>query len=120
MLPATSPSGPAASSSPYETEVLVVGGGPVGLTSALLLARQGVRVLLAERHPGTSIHPRARGINVRSMEIFRALGIEEAIRTYWAEDKRISLYVLGDEFTGDSYQEALNEVAAVNKADRII
>ena len=29
-------------------------------------------------------------------------GIEEAIRVYWAADKRISLYVLGDEFTGDS------------------
>jgi uncharacterized protein YoxC len=44
-------------------------------------------------------------------------GIEEAIRTYWAKDKRISLYVLGDEFTGDSYQEALDRVARVNKTD---
>jgi hypothetical protein len=44
-------------------------------------------------------------------------GIEEAIRVYWASDKRISLYVLGDEYTGDSYQQALNEVALVNKPD---
>jgi putative polyketide hydroxylase len=60
--------------------VLIVGGGPVGLTTALLLRRQGVGTVLVERHPGTAIHPRARGINVRSMEIFRALGLEEAIR----------------------------------------
>jgi hypothetical protein len=44
-------------------------------------------------------------------------GIEEAIRTYWAPDKRISLYVLGDEFTGESYQEALSAVAKINKTD---
>ena len=44
-------------------------------------------------------------------------GIEEAVRTYWAPDKRISAYVLGDEFTGDSIQDALNEVAALNKPD---
>jgi prefoldin subunit 5 len=45
-------------------------------------------------------------------------GIREAIRTYWAPDKRISLYVIGDEFTGDSIQKALDEVAAINKPDR--
>lgn len=44
-------------------------------------------------------------------------GIEEAIRTYWALDKRISIYVLGDEFTGDSIQEVLDQVAAMNRPD---
>ena len=61
---------------PTEVPVLIVGGGPVGLTSALLLARQGIQTLLIERHPGTSIHPRARGINIRTMEIFRSVGLE--------------------------------------------
>jgi hypothetical protein len=45
-------------------------------------------------------------------------GIAEAIRVYWAADKRISLYVLGDEFTGDSIQKALDDVANLNKVDR--
>lgn len=45
-------------------------------------------------------------------------GIEEAIRTYWSPDKRISLYVIGDEFTGESMQAALDAVAAVNKPGR--
>jgi len=45
-------------------------------------------------------------------------GIEEAIRTYWAIDKRVSLYVLGDEYTGDSFQKALEAVSAINRPDR--
>ncbi len=44
-------------------------------------------------------------------------GIEIAIRTYWAPDKRISLYVMGDEFTGKSIQTAIDNVTKVNKTD---
>jgi putative polyketide hydroxylase len=60
--------------------VLIVGGGPVGLTASILLSRHGVRSLLAERHPGTAVHPKARAINARSMEIYRQCGVEAAIR----------------------------------------
>jgi len=42
-------------------------------------------------------------------------GMEEAIRTYWAPDKRISVFVLGDEFTGKSIQAALDSITALNK-----
>ena len=63
-----------------EVPVLIIGGGPVGLTASILLSRHGVRSLVVERHPGTSIHPKARGINARSMEIYRQAGIEPAIR----------------------------------------
>jgi len=45
-------------------------------------------------------------------------GIEEAIRTYWSANKRISLYVIGDEFTGDSIQKALDAVSAINRPDK--
>jgi putative polyketide hydroxylase len=60
--------------------VLIVGGGVVGLSAALFLAQQGVPALLVERHPGTSIYPRARGVNGRTMELMRELGLEAAIR----------------------------------------
>ncbi|SFQ65195.1 putative polyketide hydroxylase [Amycolatopsis arida] len=61
------------------TSVLVVGGGIVGLTAAAFLARHGVPVTLVERHPGTSVHPRAWGWYPRTMELWRELGIEDAV-----------------------------------------
>src|SRR5229473_1351289 len=64
----------------HTAPVLIVGGGPVGLSTALALSRFGVRSLLVERHPATSIHPKARGINVRTMELFRQWEIEPAVR----------------------------------------
>ena len=63
-----------------QVPVLIVGGGPAGLTSSILLSRFGVRSLLVERHPSTSIHPKATGISTRSMELFRSWGIEPRVR----------------------------------------
>jgi 2-polyprenyl-6-methoxyphenol hydroxylase-like FAD-dependent oxidoreductase len=60
--------------------VLIVGGGIVGLSAALFLLHHGITPLLVERHSGPSIHPRARGVNARTMELYRELGLEEAIR----------------------------------------
>jgi 2-polyprenyl-6-methoxyphenol hydroxylase-like FAD-dependent oxidoreductase len=63
-----------------EIPVLIAGGGPVGLTASLLLSRQGIRSLLVERHGGTARVPKARGINARTMEMYRQLGLEADIR----------------------------------------
>jgi 2-polyprenyl-6-methoxyphenol hydroxylase-like FAD-dependent oxidoreductase len=60
--------------------VLIVGGGYAGLASSLLLSHHGVRSVLVDRHPAVSIQGRARGINQRTMEIYRPLGIEPRIR----------------------------------------
>jgi putative polyketide hydroxylase len=60
--------------------VFIVGGGLVGLSAALFLAHRQIPVTLIERHAGTSIHPRARGYHFRTMELFRELGLEEAVR----------------------------------------
>ncbi|MEU5636984.1 FAD-dependent oxidoreductase [Streptomyces rishiriensis] len=60
--------------------VLIVGGSLVGLATSLFLGRLGVPHLLVERHSGTSIHPRGRGNNVRTMELFRVAGVERAIQ----------------------------------------
>ncbi|MER7850751.1 FAD-dependent monooxygenase [Kitasatospora sp. NPDC096077] len=65
---------------PASTSVLIVGGGPVGLTLSVLLSRHGVDHLLVEAHPGTSRHPKARGVSARSMEVFRRCGLEPEIR----------------------------------------
>ncbi|WP_018680547.1 FAD-dependent oxidoreductase [Actinokineospora enzanensis] len=62
------------------TTVIVVGAGYAGLTAALFLAWRGVPVLLVERHPATSVQPKAFGIVHRSMELFRQIpGLEPRI-----------------------------------------
>ena len=63
-----------------DVPVLISGGGPVGLAASLLLSQHGVRSLLVERHPGTALTPKARGINARTMEVFRQCGIDAAVR----------------------------------------
>lgn len=60
--------------------VLIAGGGITGLSAALFLLQQGIQPLLVERHRSTSIHPRARGFDIRTMELFRELGVGEAVR----------------------------------------
>jgi 2-polyprenyl-6-methoxyphenol hydroxylase-like FAD-dependent oxidoreductase len=60
--------------------VIIVGGGPVGLATALFLARHGVRTVLVERRPGISPLIRATQISLRTMEIMRAAGLERAMR----------------------------------------
>ncbi|QUQ71551.1 FAD-dependent oxidoreductase [Kutzneria sp. CA-103260] len=56
-------------------EVVIVGGGTVGLCTAVFLARQGVSVRVLERRPTVSDHPRAFGLNPRSAEIARQAGM---------------------------------------------
>jgi 2-polyprenyl-6-methoxyphenol hydroxylase-like FAD-dependent oxidoreductase len=62
-----------------EVPVLVVGGSLVGLTTSVLLASHGVPHMLIERHRGTAIHPRAASFHQRTMEIFRSVGLQQAV-----------------------------------------
>ena len=64
-----------------ETPVLIVGGGPVGLTLAMDLASRGVEVTVAESRPaGEPPSVKCNHVSARSMEIFRRLGIAERVR----------------------------------------
>ena len=64
-----------------ETDVLVVGAGPVGLTLAIDLASRGVDVVVAEQRPkGARPEPKCNHVSARSMEIFRRLGLAGALR----------------------------------------
>ncbi|SFX58779.1 FAD-dependent monooxygenase [Streptomyces atratus] len=60
--------------------VLIVGGSLVGLSASVFLGRLGIEHLLVEKHRATSTHPRGRGNNVRTMEVFRTAGAEASIR----------------------------------------
>jgi 2,4-dichlorophenol 6-monooxygenase len=59
--------------------VLVVGGGPAGLTMALELSRRGIDGVLVERRGFTSHYPRAHLLNVRTMETFHDVGVADEI-----------------------------------------
>ena len=65
--------------------MLVVGGGPAGLTAAITLASHGIDFVLAERRPRPSSEPRANGISTWSMELFRSWGLEPQIRAAAAD-----------------------------------
>jgi 2-polyprenyl-6-methoxyphenol hydroxylase-like FAD-dependent oxidoreductase len=64
-----------------DTDVLIVGGGPVGLTLGMDLARRGIGVTLAEmRSAGEPPSVRSNVVSARTMEAFRRLGIARSVR----------------------------------------
>jgi 2-polyprenyl-6-methoxyphenol hydroxylase-like FAD-dependent oxidoreductase len=64
-----------------EAPVIIIGGGPVGLATALDLGRRGVRSIVVERDAstGAELLAKAGTLNERTMEICRFWGISEAV-----------------------------------------
>ena len=62
-----------------DVDVAIVGAGPVGLTLACLLTQQGISTGLYERRAELHRQPQAHVINMRTLEIFRALGIDRQV-----------------------------------------
>lgn len=62
------------------TDVLVVGGGPVGLTASALLSEQGISHVVVERRKDTIRAPAAHVLRPRTMEVFDRLGVGKAVR----------------------------------------
>lgn len=105
----------------FDTDVLVVGSGPMGATTALALATYGVRVRVVNRYNWTANTPRAHITNQRAVEVLRDLDIEEETRrdaTPWEwmgdtlfttslagqEIARLRTWGTGDERIGDYLQ----------------
>src|ERR1700741_3117019 len=70
-----------------ETQILIVGGGPVGLALASDLGMRGTSCLLIEQGDGVPDHPRATAINSRSMEFMRRWGIADAVKAAGAPEE---------------------------------
>lgn len=105
----------------FDTDVLVVGTGPMGATTALALATYGVRVQVVNRYNWTANSPRAHITNQRAVEVLRDLGLEQDARrdaTPWEwmgdtlfttslagpEIARLRTWGTGDERIGDYLQ----------------
>jgi len=63
-----------------DTEVLIVGAGPVGLTLSIDLGKRGVDCILIEKNDAPLGYPKMERCNPRTMEIFRRLGLADAVR----------------------------------------
>src|SRR5579863_7267656 len=63
-----------------DTQVLVVGAGPVGLTLSIDLGKRGIRCTLIEKNDAPLGYPKMERCNPRTMEIFRRLGLAETVR----------------------------------------
>ncbi len=69
-----------------DTQVLIVGGGPVGLTLAIDLGVRGVRCTLIEQKEAPQFLPKMERCNARTMEIFRRMGIADKVRAAGLRD----------------------------------
>ena len=75
--------------------VLIVGGGPVGLTLAIDLGQQGVECLLIDKRPEPSFLPKMERCHARTMEHFRRLGIADAVRNVgYPEDMPLDAFLM--------------------------
>ncbi|MER7796418.1 FAD-dependent monooxygenase [Microbacterium sp. NPDC096154] len=64
----------------YDTDVAIVGGGPVGTALAIALAQQGIGSIVIERHPTPQPVPKGQNLTQRTMEHFRRWGLEGDLR----------------------------------------
>jgi 2-polyprenyl-6-methoxyphenol hydroxylase-like FAD-dependent oxidoreductase len=77
---------PSESGASAELPVLIAGGGLVGLSTAMFLAQHGIRSIAIERMRTASPLPRAAHFHLRTLELFRAAGIEDEVRLQSEQD----------------------------------
>lgn len=63
-----------------DSDIIIVGGGPVGMVAAYMLAQRGHRSILIEQSTTTTTYPKMEYTNHRSMEIYRRIGLLERAR----------------------------------------
>src|SRR6185312_10507860 len=88
-----------------------------GLTASLMLSRLGIKSLLVERHPGTAIHPKARGINARTMEVFHQQGIEDEVRAAGLPPSKVGFIVWTKTLAGEEIERRVTWGQSTQRAE---
>jgi len=88
---------------PNEVDVLVAGGGPVGMALACELGRRGISAHIVEAKAGFHEHPRSTVVGARTMEFFRSWGIDQDVAAHavpgdYPLDVAFTLKLTGEEF----------------------
>jgi len=104
------------------TNILIVGGGPVGLTLAYDLGRRGIECTLIEQKEEPQFLPKMERCNARTMEIYRRMGLADKIRAAGlASDIPMDVFIVLTldrpplvHFPHPSVDQAREEVAACN------
>lgn len=86
-----------------ETDVLIVGAGPIGLSMALALRHLGIRCLVVEKHVSPMHFPRGRGVTVRTMELMRRWEVSNALRDVALPSSEVAVFV-GDNLLAPSFE----------------
>lgn len=95
-------------------DVLIIGGGASGLAASMLLSSYGVSTHLVSKYPKTSNLPKAHVISIKTMEIFRELGLEPEIRAICTppENMRYAGYYAGFAGDGEDYGRVITRIGA--------
>jgi 2-polyprenyl-6-methoxyphenol hydroxylase-like FAD-dependent oxidoreductase len=109
-----------------DTDVLIVGAGPTGLTLAVDLGRRGVRCTIIEQKEAPQFLPKMERCNARTMEIYRRIGIVDRVRaaglpSYCPMDVFIVLSLIEPPLLHLPYpsvDEARASIAATNDASQ--
>jgi 2-polyprenyl-6-methoxyphenol hydroxylase-like FAD-dependent oxidoreductase len=116
------PNNPTASGE--QVPVLIVGGGLVGLSTAMFLVQHGIASVAIERLRGVLALPRAAHFHLRTLELFRTAGIEDEVRRqsereFTPEDAIVALESLAGKQTA-AFIPSLNEgVEALSRSRRL-
>ncbi|MEU8551438.1 FAD-dependent oxidoreductase [Streptomyces roseoverticillatus] len=78
-----------------DTEVLVAGAGPVGLTAAHELARRGIRVRIVDRAEGPAVTSRATATHARALEVYHQMGLLEDVLRLGRKVDRFTMHQRG-------------------------
>jgi len=96
--------GPSVRKLPKSTPILIVGGGPIGITSAIAFARYGIESVILERHATKLGQPKAHVINNRTVEILRQFNLDLAsLRELGLSDAESGAVIFASSMNGLEY-----------------